>query len=315
LKPSLASISVSSPSKAKAEACGKTILIGEHAVIYGARAIAAPLTSCKFEAELTPLDYKSQNTLSLGGTKVGDNLIEVINDAFRLLDITPFPVSIKGDTSLPIGAGLGSSASLAIVILRMISQSIGYKLERNQLAKLANSLEERFHGSPSGLDTHVIAYEQVISFRKNEACEILNVAKVGAESPWRFVLIDSGLRSSTKAMVQTASPYFETRRQYHVDEFDSLADLMQLGLNSGDESKAAEAMKRAATKLEEAGLVNETLKEIIDGCYQSGLIAAKPTGAGGGGCILALASNTEYKEQYSTLQNKLSSYRMMEVNI
>jgi len=315
LKQNLASMTMTAPGIATAEACGKTIIIGEHAVIYGARAIAAPLKSYKFQAKLTPLDYQSKNSLTLGGASVANNLTEVIDDAFKLLDISPFSVNISGDTSLPIGAGLGSSASLAIVILRTISRSVGLKLECNRLAELANTIEKRFHGSPSGLDTHVIAYEKVISFRKNKACEVIEVEEVDGKNPWRLVLIDSGLRSSTKTMVQNAAPYFQANMQYHVDEFDELADLTQLGLNTGDESKVAEAMKRASTKLSEAGLLNETLENIIDECYHSGLIAAKPTGAGGGGCILALAKTDSYQEQFRALKHNLSSYHMMEVNI
>ena len=63
------------PSNAQASACGKAIIVGEHAVVYGAHAVAMPLKQMRMDLELKPqldLPGKAQFHLKLGGKDVSD---------------------------------------------------------------------------------------------------------------------------------------------------------------------------------------------------------------------------------------------------
>lgn len=275
-------------------ACGKAIIVGEHAVVYGARAVAMPVPSLMMSLELKPTARltragKPEIRIFLGGRAVTEHLEGVVREAVDLLDVPLFGMDLEGQSTVLIGAGLGSSASLCIVILKALAAARGVVLGAEQLAVFGNRLERRFHGNPSGLDTAVVACEQVIAFRKGEAPVTVSPTRAGG--PWRFALLDTGVRSSTLAMIQVAAPYFQGEHgARRVARFDDIAERAIAGLTHGEHAAVAAAITEAGTYLGEAGVVNAAITELVDVARAVGALAAKPTGAGGGGCVLALLS-------------------------
>ena len=55
-------------------------------------------------------------------------------------------------SSLPQAVGLGSSAALAVAVVRSLCDLRGLALDATHIARLANSAEAVFHGRPSGVD-------------------------------------------------------------------------------------------------------------------------------------------------------------------
>lgn len=278
-----------SPSTARQTACGKAIIVGEHAVVYGAAAVAVPLQSLRIHIELKPLNSQNKNLIrmTLGNKAASPALTRTVADVFELLGVEPFPMEIEGNSEVFIGAGLGSSAALCIVLLRAISESLGMRLTNDELAYLGNKLEGRFHGTPSGLDTAAVAHEQPLIFRKGVPPRFLKNAGM-----WEFVLIDSGIRASTKTMVETARPWFTgPAGDSRIEGFDQATRQAAKALETMDHISLADAMNRSGAWLAETGIVTPALQEIIDICRNNGAIAAKTTGAGGGGCVLALMNS------------------------
>ena len=143
--------------KVKAEACGKAILVGEHAVVYGAKAVALPLKDLRLEIEGIKNDSDRDDDINLfiDGHRMHGEVLKVVYKAFEVLNIKPFSFDGYGKSSLPIGAGLGSSATLCIAILKCLSQVMKKELSPSLLAKLGNNLEMLFHGHLLGL-THLL---------------------------------------------------------------------------------------------------------------------------------------------------------------
>jgi len=206
------------PKTARQSACAKAIVVGEHAVVYGAAAVALPLTSLRMSVTLHPRGSWSVNgakksepniRMKLGDKQVSPHLKQTVHEAFAVLGVDPFPLEIDGHSSVYIGAGLGSSAALCIVLLRSISSSLGMNLTDDELAYLGNKLEARFHGNPSGLDTSTVALETPILFRRGLRAQPLAIPESTDQKRWRFALIDSGVRASTMTMVNIASPWFQ----------------------------------------------------------------------------------------------------------
>lgn len=273
-------------------ACGKAIIVGEHAVVYGARAVAMPVPSLMMSLELKPTFHvtaagEADIRIFLGGRAVTEHLEGVVQEALELLGTPPFGMDLEGQSTVLIGAGLGSSASLCIVILKALAAARGLGIGAEQLAAFGNRLERRFHGNPSGLDTAVVACEQVIAFRKGHAP--VTVSPSSAAGSWRFALLDTGVRSSTLSMIQVAAPYFQCPAgDARLERFNALADLAITGLTLGRPAALAAAMDEAGTYLDEAGVVNAAVRQVIEVARATGALAAKPTGAGGGGCVLVL---------------------------
>lgn len=306
-----------------AKAPGKAILVGEHAVIYGAKAIAFPVKSVGMHIHLTPLKTSSrggseqpiQIKASLGGRALSDHLKSVILEAFHTLGINPFSLEIEGTSSGLIGAGMGSSATLCVVILRALAASVGRSYTPGEISRYANLLERHFHGNPSGLDTAVVAYESPLSFRIHSAPELIVPAPLAQseDHTWPFVLLDSTTRSSTIAMVKGVSPYFLSPHEgeRRVQRFDRLATLAQKALLEGDGDGVASLMNEAGILLREAGASSPVLDEIIDLSMGLGCLGAKPTGAGGGGCVLVLLDPRTQNRQLNLLRQKLGSARVI----
>ncbi len=297
----------------QASAAGKAIIVGEHAVVYGARAVAMPVSNLRMAISLTRTDKKDRSgrpqvRMLIGGRPANAHLQGVVEDAFDVLGISPFAIDIEGHSTVMVGAGLGSSASLCVVVLKAIAAAAGKTLATSELANFGNQLERRFHGNPSGLDTAAVATEQVIAFRKGERPEILRVKSPTGVNQWRFALIDSGIRSSTLSMIQVAAPYFQNSQhgEAHVAAFDRLAQQVIAGLGTGDQNQVADGMKEAGHRLDEAGVVSEPLRHLIKQSLAVGCVAAKPTGAGGGGCILALLDQSDADLQLTKLKERLS---------
>lgn len=306
-----------------ASASGKAIIVGEHAVVYGARAVAMPVVSMRMGVRLHRLaDLPSRAPefrILLGGRSVSDHLAGVVAEAFVALDVKPFSLALEGTSTVLVGAGLGSSASLCIVVLRAIAEAAGKTLGPAALCELGNRLERRFHGNPSGLDTAVVALEQVISFVKGTPPHPVAVARVDTPKgpmPWRFALLDSGARSSTLAMIQAAAPYFQAvAGPARIARFDALATAAIRGLGRGDAYEVSAAMNEAGALLHEAGVVGEALDGLIDAARNAGALAAKSTGAGGGGCVLALLDPAGADAQLETLRQKVGVARVYEVSL
>jgi mevalonate kinase len=243
----------------------------------------------------------------------------VVSDALNLLNIAPFPLSIVGHTKLPVGAGLGSSAALSVVVLKALASSLQLDLWESDLARFANQLEARFHGTPSGLDTTVVAYERCICFQRTEQgiapADIVVRSRPGL--PWRFALIDSGIRASTLPMIRIAAPYFSGfQAERRIERFDRISGQVQIGLEKGDLSAVADGMNEAARLLKKTGIVTDLLDEIVTKSKKTGVLAAKTTGAGGGGFVLTLLDpQRDLPEQLKSLKQMFGEQSVFPVDL
>ncbi len=299
---------------AESRACGKVILCGEHAVVYGAKAIAMPLLSKLIHLKIYADPHVTampKVRFNLGDRPATDQIRSMVLEAFDVLSIPRFNVSLEGTSSLMLGAGVGSSASICVSVLRGLAQLSGKSLPPAEIAKMANQLERRFHGNPSGLDTAVVALEQAILFERGKESEIVRIEKpAGSRFPWAFVLLDSGVRSPTINMVKHAEPYFRARGQELIDQFNEVTDTCKVALETGDRSKLADAMGHAHLLLTEVGIVSPALHDIAKTAREIGALATKVTGAGGGGCMLTLLKSDECDDQIASLREKFGKDRV-----
>ena len=283
-----------------ATACGKLILFGEHAVVYDSPAIAIPLTGLKVRATVEPAIGQPQCKIHIKAAALGvDNdlselekdhfLAHTLNLLFSFLGLRQLPTCRVIITSeLPIAAGLGSSAAIAIALLRAMSAFLGHPLKPQELNTLAFQSEQAVHGRPSGIDNTVITYEKPIYYQRGEVIEFIQPIR-----EFTFVVADSGVRKSTRESTGQLAQDLETDPEAIQPHLDAIAELVQQSKRSfqiGDIEALGKAMDANQEHLSALRLSCPGLDTLISAARQAGALGAKLTGGGMGGHMLALVT-------------------------
>ncbi len=283
-----------------ATACGKLILFGEHAVVYDSPAIAIPLTGLKVRATIEPAIGQPQGKIHIKAAALGvDNdlselekdhfLAHTLNLLFSFLGLRQLPTCRVTITSeLPIAAGLGSSAAIAIALLRAMSAFLGHPLKPQELNTLAFQSEQAVHGRPSGIDNTVITYEKPIYYQRGEVIEFIQPIR-----EFTFVVADSGVRKSTRESTGQLAQDLETDPEATKPHLDAIAELVQESKRSfqiGDIEALGKAMDANQEHLYALRLSCPGLDTLISAARQAGALGAKLTGGGMGGHMLALVT-------------------------
>jgi mevalonate kinase len=198
-------------------------------------------------------------------------------------------VHVDANCQIPIGAGLGSSASTTVATISAVAKSRGTRLDRREIFKLAFIPENYLHGHPSGVDQATCTYGGIIQFRKPSKIKSVNVKR-----PPMILVCDSGIHRSTKALVGSVvkrSREQTVRFQTHLEEINTLSNAVVKALQSEDDDELGSLMNRNHELLRQIGVSTPTLERLVVAARKAGALGAKLTGAGGGGCIMALCDD------------------------
>jgi mevalonate kinase len=198
-------------------------------------------------------------------------------------------VHVDANCEIPIGAGLGSSASSTVATISAVAKSRGTRLDRREIFKLAFIPENYLHGHPSGVDQATCTYGGIIQFRKPSKIKAIN-----AKRPPMILVCDSGVHRSTKALVGSVvkrSQKQKDRFQTHLEEMTNLSNAVVKALKDEDDNELGSLMNRNHELLGQIGVSTPMLDKLVGEARKAGALGAKLTGAGGGGCIIALCAD------------------------
>ncbi|HMQ30722.1 MAG TPA: hypothetical protein PKD53_08325, partial [Chloroflexaceae bacterium] len=152
-----------------ATAPAKLILCGEHAVVYGRPAIAVPLGDLRARAEVAPgapgagLRLLAPDLGEVWATAAPDNpLAELALVSAERLGLAGADLTVTLGSAIPIASGMGSGAAIGTALVRALAAHAGAELPPAEVAALVYASERRFHGTPSGIDNTVVAYERAV---------------------------------------------------------------------------------------------------------------------------------------------------------
>lgn len=281
-----------------ANACAKLILLGEHAVVYGEPALAIPFSALRARAAVeawigVPAGrihiFARELDLDQEWSSLPDN--HLIRNALLLvlseLGIERIPTcKLNLSTEIPIAAGLGASAALAVAVMRAFSAFLGHPLAPERLNALAFESETLMHGTPSGIDNTVVVYEQPILFEKLRGFEVINAC-----SDWHFLVADSGIKKATALTVsQLAQDYASNPLEIGavIHDIGQLTLEGARALTQGDYAALGAALNANQELLSLLNLSCPELDTLIMAARAAGAGGAKLTGGGKGGHLLAL---------------------------
>ena len=283
-----------------ATACGKLILLGEHAVVYDSPAIAIPLTSLKVRTTIEPAIGQPQGRIHIKASSLGIDcdlsdlgkdhfLVQTLEILFTSLGLHQSPTCrITITSELPIAAGLGSSAAYAISLLRAMSAFLGHPLNLQDLNSLAFKSEQAVHGRPSGIDNTVITYEKPIYFQRGSEVEFIQPIQ-----ELTFVIADSGIRKSTRESTAQLAQDLVIDPDSTQPHLDAIAVLVQQGkdaLQFGNGESLGNVINANQEHLAALKLSCPELDVLILAAREAGALGANLTGGGMGGHMLALVT-------------------------
>ncbi|MFZ4849632.1 MAG: mevalonate kinase [Caldilinea sp.] len=278
-----------------ATAPGKIILVGEHAVVYGRPAIAAPVWQCVATATIraaapgagcTLYAHDTGQQLRLGEGSVEEPLAIVARLALAQLglDRPDWQIDLRSD--IPIASGLGSGAALSTALVRAIFRQAGCEVDPATLSALVYESERFYHGTPSGIDNTVVAYGQPIWFLKGAALQPFHPG-----CALTIVIADSGVRSPTKETVgDVRTGWLRDPARYEAI-FDAIGETVvqaRLAMERGDLLGLGALLDANQGWLEELAVSSVLLRRLIEVARNAGALGAKLSGGGRGGNVIAL---------------------------
>lgn len=287
----------------------KLILIGEHAVVHGQPAIAIPfpLIGVETQVEYVPGSIKLDSTFYHGPLHlVPDSLkgvAQCIEGTLKHLGLPVRDLLIKIQSSIPPGKGLGSSASVAISVVRSLFAYAERKYTDQELLDLANIAETYAHGSPSGIDAITISSKCPVWYEKEKPIDYLTLGE-----DLHFIVADSGRIGDTKTAVESVTNLLKKaprKIQRKIERIGELTHQAKHALEKAGKTLLGHILNEAQKELEALGVSDAGLNRLIHFAREHGALGAKLTGAGNGGCIIALARNEIHSKQ---LAEKLKNY-------
>ncbi|MFH2203469.1 MAG: mevalonate kinase [Elusimicrobiota bacterium] len=283
------------------KAPSKLILLGEHAVVYGQPAIAVPLREPSAEAVVTETSESEPVAVELkdfglrwtrGEKAEAEEILpfahivrSCIEDGGRMPG-RGWKLSIRSD--IPIGCGLGSGAAVSTAALRAIHRFFGFAIAPRELSALVYETERMLHGTPSGIDNTVIATERPVLFRKGEDGEFIEPPA----APIFFVIGYTGKRHKTFAVVTEVAEARAADPETYDGIFADIGEITRKGaaaFRAGAFAELGRLMDENHRLLERLGVSSPELERMVQAAQAAGALGAKLSGAGRGGCMVALA--------------------------
>ncbi|MCJ8277460.1 MAG: hypothetical protein MJK18_11515, partial [Bdellovibrionales bacterium] len=134
---------------------GKWILAGEHSVLRGCSALVFPVSTRFLEFEHIEGDQDLTVSIEAGGSDLEMAFWGVLEKALQ--QVGQSRSQLKGSllmkSSIPVGAGMGASATLCVSLARWFTD-LGF-IKQDEQYDFSKSLEDLFHGQSSGVDVAV----------------------------------------------------------------------------------------------------------------------------------------------------------------
>lgn len=275
----------------RASAPGKIHFLGEHAVVYGKPAVLAAV-NLRCYVELTPRTDTQIKILSQNFNKTkkysSDNISLIVKDVFLYYKEEPktgFNLSLKSE--IPIGAGLGSSAAMAVATAAAVSAFLKKPFDKTVINEIAFHAEQRAHGNPSGGDNSAVCFGGLVWFRK-ETTDFKIIQPLPFILPEtvakNFLIIDTGKpEEATGEMVAHVKTFYEKNPET-VERFLNSQEYLTRKLVSAmkDQKKTEmiQIIKEGEKNLESIDVVSVFAQSIIRDIEKIGG-AGKICGGGG----------------------------------
>ena len=303
----------------KATAAGKIILFGEHFVVHGTHAVVCAINkrvSVTSETNDTAA-ISIESSLGKAAIPITED-VDTVEKKFRpfffiakeVISDHNFKngINIKIESDIPIGAGLGSSSACCVAGAASISNLFS-KPDISQILDMSIDAERTIFPKTSGADCTVSALGGIIEYQKES-----DPKSIKTEHDFDFVVVNSQKMHNTDAVVSRVNQFKEKNEDAFSElckEEDNLISKAVDSLQTFDLDIIGKCMSQNQIFLERIGVSNNVLLDIVKSIEKE-TFGAKLTGAGDGGCVIAL---TEKSKKDSVVKNMSQKYETFPVTI
>ncbi len=270
----------------------KLLLLGEHTVLKGSQALAAPLWNFK-------------GAWRTGGVSEAPSLNPFAAYLERLTETAPFGLDAAAfaaavragwrfESDIPTGYGAGSSGALVAAIWDAFR--VGGALPLNELRLILGRMESFFHGSSSGLDPLISFVQAPVRISADGALKTVAVPGLLSDN---FFLIDTGLPRRTQPWVELflqkcVDPHYDARIAAEVNP--CVDDAVEAFL-TGQADLFFDAISQISFFQFRyfAEMIPATFRSLWMNGLASDAFKLKLCGGGGGGFILGYSADPEVK--------------------
>ena len=297
--------------KSIASAPGKIILFGEHFVVHGTKAILAAI-----DKRVTVTSTFTENKTIKVNSQLGTIEVpissshEEVKSEFRPFvylankiinseqNVSGLEITI--DSDIPIGVGLGSSSACCVAAAASISELFN-ELSSEEILKMSIEAEKTIFPDTSGADCTVCTYGGMIEYP--------SIEKIDNTFDLNLLIANSMIPHNTKNSVEKVNKFKENDEERFSQLCDletKLIDEVITAMKNNDATTFGLKMSENQKYLEEIQISNDTLRDMISSLKEISL-GTKITGAGDGGCIIALVKD-ENMDKVTALLPKDKEY-------
>ena len=281
--------------KSIASAPGKIILFGEHFVVHGTKAILAAI-----DKRVTVTSTFTENKTIKVNSQLGTIEVPISSSHEEVKsEFRPFVylanniinseqnasgLEITIDSDIPIGVGLGSSSACCVAAAASISELFN-ELSSEEILKMSIEAEKTIFPDTSGADCTVCTYGGMIGYP--------NIEKIDSTFDLNLLIANSMIPHNTKNSVEKVNKFKENdeeRFSQLCDLENRLIDEVIVAMKNNDATTFGLKMSENQKYLEEIQVSNDTLRDMISSLKEISL-GTKITGAGDGGCVIALVKD------------------------
>ena len=296
--------------KSIASAPGKIILFGEHFVVHGTKAILAAI-----DKRITVTSTFTENKTIKVNSQLGtlevpiSSSYEEVKSEFRPFvylankiinsnqNVNGLEVTI--DSDIPVGVGLGSSSACCVAAAASISE-LFKELSSEEILNISIEAEKTIFPDTSGADCTVCTYGVMIEYER-----FTGTKKIDNTFELNLVIANSMIPHTTKNSVERVSKFKENDEERFSQLCDletKLIDEVIVAMKNNDVTTLGLKMSENQKYLEEIQVSNDTLRDMISSLNEISL-GSKITGAGDGGCIIALIKDENMDQIPALLGN------------